>query len=154
MEWGLGRVYDGAGPPPRLVDEVRVYRLLNPTAGPAEWEAFALRFAVGAYCDGFTHGAEWHQRTGEMSFDEAQVPFEEAHRRGWTLWEGHPTSADLLRFRYDPADPLAGVPLEHRREVLAQLEVASGYGYRFVDDAGRPILNEEDDDGIEGHAGE
>lgn len=146
LDWGRERTYDGAQPPPRLVDEVRAFRILNPLAGAEEWEAFALALAASAWRDGYDCGVEWRERAGDVAYDRALLTEAERRAREWTLWEGHPTSVEMMRRRFDPADPLAGVPPERRREVLAQLEAAAGHTYRFVDDAGRPILDLEDDD--------
>ncbi len=146
LDWGRGLAYTGAAPPPRLVDEARVFRLLNPTATPEQWEGFALAMASSAYRDGYLEGLAWRERMGADVFDEQLLTEVERRARGWTLWEGHPTSVELMRKGFDSADPLAGVPAERQREVLAQLEAAAGHSYRFVDEAGRSIVDLEDDD--------
>jgi hypothetical protein len=147
----LDRTYDGSGPPPRLVDEVRAFRVLHPDAGLDEWEGFAGALAAGAWRDGWTAGAEWRDRWAEPTpFDERLLTEQERRATGWT----QPVE--------DPGDPLWGVPLERRREVLAELEFAMGYGgahVRFVDEGGRRIFPPalvaseeavEDDDGGQG----
>ena len=145
----LGRTYDGASPPPRLVDEVRAFSEIHPRATRGDWEDFALAFAAGAYRDGFSYGVEWRERwTDRVPFDEALLSREEKRARLWT--------APGITAR---GDPLLDVPPEHREEVLRELEFGAGYGgftFRFVDDEGRPIFSpaavpapEEQDDGGE-----
>jgi hypothetical protein len=149
----LGRTYDGASPPPRLVDEVMAFSALHPGASPAEWEEFALGIAAGAWRDGFSYGVEWRERIGEPApFDEAALTEEERRLRLWT--------APGLRVE---GDPLADVPPERRAEVLRELEFAAGYGgFRWIDaETGRhifppavPAAEEEASDGDDEGAGE
>lgn len=129
-ERALARAYDGADPPPRLVDEVRAFRVLRPDATRAEWEDFALGLAAGAWRDGFAFGVDWRERWGPVAFDEALLPPAEVRARNWT----QPIDED-------PGDPLAGVPEERRADVLREIEFASGYGgFRWVDEDARPIF--------------
>jgi hypothetical protein len=129
----LGRTYDGAAPPPRLVDEVRAFSELHPYATREEWEDFSLGMATGAWRDGFSLGVEWRERVGEPSpFDEAALSAEERRALNWT-------APDVRREN----DPLAGVPPERVEEVLREVEFASNYGgfaWRWVDGGGRPIF--------------
>lgn len=58
----LGRYYEGPHPPQRLAEQVAEWAAMHPTATRAEWAAFAVRFAHGAYKDGFVRGFEWAER--------------------------------------------------------------------------------------------
>lgn len=58
----LKRYYEGPEPPMRLAQQVAEWAWMHPKATRAEWAAFAVRFAHGAYRDGFVRGFEWAER--------------------------------------------------------------------------------------------
>ncbi len=156
-ERALSRTYDGAEPPPRLVDEVRTFSELNPRASSEEWGGFALALAAGAWRDGFAYGVEWRERWDGERVPHAEELMGEGERRA-RLWVAPGVRAQ--------GDPLLDVPVERQAEVLRELEFAYGYGgFRFVDgETSRPIfspaalpLEEEelgDDYGAEGAEGD
>jgi hypothetical protein len=64
LERLLGRYKEGPDPPPRLADDVHLFRLRSP--GPPteeEWAAFAERLAERAYRDGYARGVHWLERS-------------------------------------------------------------------------------------------
>lgn len=58
----LRRYYEGPHPPQRLAEQVAEWAWMHPKATRAEWASFAIRFAHGAYRDGFVRGFEWAER--------------------------------------------------------------------------------------------
>lgn len=64
LERLLGRFHEGPEPPPRLAEEVRLFRsLATHTPTEEEWEVFAARLAERAYHDGFVRGTHWLERS-------------------------------------------------------------------------------------------
>jgi len=77
----LGRFHEGPEPPPRLAEEVRLFRVLassRPTE--EEWEAFAVRLTERAYRDGFVRGVHWLERSWPgPEIDPDRLLEEQAH---------------------------------------------------------------------------
>ena len=116
LERLAGSFYEGPKPPPRLRDQVLLFRLTQPAATVLDWCDFAVGMVEAAYRDGFVRGLEWRER------DLADKPTDDDLRaadevmNSWRLAdEGSPLRA-ALDSGVDPADPLNGMSPAARAE--------------------------------------
>jgi hypothetical protein len=142
LEKALGRFYEGPEPPPRLTEELKLFRVMHPLATPAEWEAVAARLIVNAYRDGYVRGFEAMERDPSQR-GEVEGALLLAQREDWSLAAADPRIARILATGRDDADPLAGVPPDEQHAFLEAL--ARRYGVvpepvRILDDAGQPWI--------------
>lgn len=125
-----GRFYEGAEPPPRLRDSVRMFRLLYPDATPDQWVEFAVRSSENAYRDGFTRGFQWYERDWDAQQDtDAPDRIAEEMAHSWGLG---PRYEELMSRGYDPTNPLSRATPEQRRAFLEQMALVNGSPYRAV----------------------
>lgn len=131
LERWLTRFHEGPEPPVRIVEEVTLFRITNPTATIDEWSEFAARLAGNAYRQGYARGYEWTERDLDARpLDDPEV-LAEAMRHDWSLAEHDARMHELLR-NGDPNDPLRGIPSEARAEFLDELGRLAGGAYRVV----------------------
>lgn len=109
LERIIGRYYEGPEPPPRLAEEVVLFRAYNPHASQDAWAEFALRFARNAYRDGFVRGLEWQQRGWLEQQAESEEQRAERARHDWQLERTNAAFAALKRAGQDPRDPAFGL---------------------------------------------
>lgn len=126
LERLAGVFYDGPEPPPRLRDEVLIFRLMHPGASLLEWVEFASTQAESAYRAGFTRGTEWQARGLAELPAEDMARAADAAANDWSVADGNPTLRSELEKGIDPADPLGGVPPEARAEFFDQLGLMYG----------------------------
>lgn len=74
LERLLDRYKEGPEVPPRLVEEIRLFRVLA-TERPTEeeWEAFATRLVDRTWRDGFERGYYWSERMWEPDVDPDEI---------------------------------------------------------------------------------
>lgn len=140
LERFLGRYYEGPQPPRRLVEEVQLFRIYHPGAGPEEWAQFALAFAANAYRDGFVRGYDWQERGWEGPVADPEQLLElESH--DWSVAEQNPTVAEALEAGIDPRDPFYGVDEAERARFLDDLGRRMGtHRVTLADERGRRII--------------
>ncbi len=114
LERWLGRYYEGPEPPPRLVQEVRLFAALHPHASPAEWKDFAARLAQNSYRDGFIRGEEWNERMWPGPSTEPEL-LAEAAPYNWSYPEER-----LLQLERAPS-PIVGMTAAQAAELQHQL---------------------------------
>lgn len=121
--------YEGPKPPPRLVEEIKLFAIMNPLATPTEWERFTVGITTSAYKDGFIRGYEWLERGWDCKPSEEDERVAEAMQHDWSLADSHPRYDRLLKTGYLPNDPLAGYSYEQRKEFMEQLTNAERSPY-------------------------
>lgn len=121
LERLAGVFYEGPQPPPRLRDEVLVFRAMHPSASVADWVEFAMQHGEASYRAGFDRGIEWRERdiANKDPHDPDRIADDEAN--GWTVADDDPVLRAMLERGVDPTDPLAGVPPEDRAEFVDRL---------------------------------
>ena len=62
LERLLSKYHEGYDPPPRVGEEVRIFRALHPDATIDEWAAYAERHAESAWRDAYVRGWEHAER--------------------------------------------------------------------------------------------
>lgn len=137
LERLLRRNAEGPDPPQRIRDEVAVQVLRSRTWTVEQWAVYAAQLAEVSYRDGYLRGYE----AGRFEAEGIEVPRlgrpTEEERRNWTLWEGHPSSIEVMRRRGDQGDPLAGVSGEDARELMDQFARHQGTYGRSPGDVNR-----------------
>lgn len=125
-----GQFYEGPEPPPRLFEEVQLFKLCHPDPTPEQWEHFVVTFALNCYRDGFIRGHQWLERGWEGPLmDPDRIAELTAH--DWSLaTQGGPRYDKLLTTGYNPEDPLAGSTIEQRRAFMEQLALVHGSPYQ------------------------
>lgn len=120
------RFYEGPEPPPRLRDEVLMFRLMQPNASVAAWVEFAIGLAEQSYRSGFTRGFAWHERSLAEQRPDSPERIADAEANAWSLADNNPELRAALDSGVDPNDPLAGVPPEARAAFFDQLGIYWG----------------------------
>ena len=137
-----GQFYEGAEPPPRLTEEVALFRLCYPRATTEQWRRFAERAIQNSYRDGFVRGYQWQERGWEgPAIDPEQLAEIEAH--DWSLYDQGPRYDRLLN-GVVPDDPLSHLPVEQRRAFLEQLDLIGGSPYQATVDL-TPYEDQDDE---------
>lgn len=147
LERLLRRFYEGPTPPPRIQEEVRLFALMHPHAGAAEWEQLAVRHAENAYRDGFVRGFEQSERDPDRVEPTPDERILDAHRHDWSLAGENARLGKLLRNGVDPRDPMPGAtPAERVR--FAEEQAAAWGSYRVIalDPEGHPLRSGGDDE--------
>lgn len=132
VERFLGRYYEGPNPPRHISEEVRLFRILHPTATPEQWETFANLMAEKCYRSGFVRGYEWVERDWPGPAQDPEV-LAEAMSHDWSLAESEPRFDRLLEGVSNPFDPLGEATAEERTQLLMQLGMLGG-SYRSAPD--------------------
>lgn len=111
------RYYEGPEPPPRLLQEVRLFAATHRDATVDDWKEFATRFAENAYRDGFTRGQEWaHRLWPGPEHDPEMLAEAAAHNR--TLPEER-----IARLEQQPS-PIEGIGAAEAARLQHQLHRA------------------------------
>jgi hypothetical protein len=120
VERRLGRFYEGPDVPLRYAEQAELFSRMNPAASWEIWKDYAITLAEAAYRDGFVRGLEHEARHGTEPAPDPVL----ACRHGWSVAQDAQAARRLREG--DPADPWAGLPPEHRQEVIRGLAIASG----------------------------
>lgn len=132
----------GVDAPLRIREEAELQVFRHREWTPEEWADYAARLAEVSYVDGYRAGLEEGAELAPARRPLGQPV--EASRRGWSLWQGHPSTLEVLRRRGDPGDPLAGVPAAKASEFLEQLEASPGT-YLIRPDRQPGVIVEDED---------
>lgn len=125
-----GQWYEGPEPPPRLVEEVVIFRLLYPDASQARWQAFVDSAVRNAYRDGFVRGFQWNERDWDGKPTEDAERIAELMAHDWSLADQTGPRYDLLLKGVNPDDPLSHLPPDQRRAFLEQMELIGASPYQ------------------------
>jgi len=121
----LGRYYEGPRPPPRLVEEFRLWENLNDTCARETLVGYAAFLINQAYRDGFVRGYEWQERGWEGPAIEPEQLIE-AETQDWSLADQNPRVRHILDNGCDPEDPLANVASPDKRRFVEAMARANG----------------------------
>lgn len=118
-----GTYYEGPTPPPRLLDEVRIFMVLYPNASKQQWMEFSTKHAANSYRSGFVRGHDWVERGWEgPPPDEDRERLLEAEMHDWSLAEESPQWERILTTGRLSEDPLAGLDAEGKQEFMNMLQ--------------------------------
>jgi hypothetical protein len=109
------KFYEGPEPPPRLLEELRIFRAYHPEATGEEWEDFTLEFARSAYRDGFVRGVEWRER-GWRELDETADQKSERDAHDWLASRHNDTMKAVMELGEDPRHPAYGLSPAAKQE--------------------------------------
>jgi len=124
-EWFIGDYYEGPQPPRHIAEEARLFRLLNPNAGPSDWESFAVKHAQNCYRSGFVRGFEWTERDWPGPPDDPEV-LAELERHDWSLAGADPRLDLALATAANPDDPIAMLHSPAERQAFLDEVAARG----------------------------
>lgn len=125
LERLMGRYYEGPAPPPRMFEEVLLFRRLHPDATADDWASFTTRLAEGAYRDGFIRCLERELRDPDTGTVDDELAERIAH--SWSIadsYEHDKAARELAGF--DPNDPYQGLPEEARAALFDHQGLVGG----------------------------
>lgn len=126
----LDKRYEGPEPPRRLTDEVRMFRVVHPTATPRDWAEFAAKHGRNCYRDGYVRGYEYKIREDDPDTSEAELLDNDAKHDAWAPSDD-PEMNQVLVQMFSEEDPLGGATPDERREFNKMI--------KELQDAGVPL---------------
>lgn len=137
------RYYEGPEAPPRLRDEVLLFRAMYPGLTTEDVVMFACAAVDDAYRQGFTRGYEWRER-GLLEVDNIAERIADESAHAWDMGQDTPLRT-VLETGVDPTDPLSGVPPEARAEFFDNLGMYFGtHRVVLLDEDGNPLVVPDD----------